>query len=99
MTIVEKLTPNPVLPEGSKEKLPERPALTADEQSLLDRCRTFVVNALKRHGIGLNPSEANWVGAEVADFVMKEYSGAGTQVSVQSESPQGAPDAVQGQEP
>lgn len=71
MTIVDKLTPNPLQAEGSKP-LPPKAALTPEEQALLDRCRTFIVNALKRHGISINSSEVQWIGAEVADFVMGE---------------------------
>lgn len=75
MTIVDKLTPNPSVPETAEkagEPLPPKEALTPEEQALLDRCRTFIVNALKRHGISINASEVQWIGAEVADFVMGE---------------------------
>jgi hypothetical protein len=73
MSIVDKLTPNPLQPEGSKP-LPPKEALTPDEQALLDRCRTFIVSALKRHGISINSTEVQWIGAEVADFVMGELN-------------------------
>jgi hypothetical protein len=77
MTIVEKLTPNPPVTEAgfggvAAPAAQAKPALTQEEAGLLARSVTFIKAALLRNGISLSPTEAPWIGAEVADFVLKE---------------------------
>lgn len=79
MTIVDKLTPLPSLPESYDKDghtIPDtrepKPALTEEEAALFARASTFIQSALQRHGIGLSPKETPFIGAEVADFVVTE---------------------------
>lgn len=68
MTIYEKM-----LPRQADDK--PAPPLTADESAMYAECRTLIGSALRKNGISPSPNETQWLGAELADFVLGKMRG------------------------
>lgn len=89
LTIVEKLTPPPQDTNLSEPEIKAR-VLTKEEEAAYAECRTWMGNALRKNGISPNPIETQWLGAELADFVLGKMRGT-EKPSVAPTSPEPTP--------
>lgn len=75
MSIVDKLTPNPLPVEvGTGMSQPDapdpKPDLTPTETWLMGETSNFIGRTFPKHGISLSATEIKWLAAEMADFML-----------------------------